>query len=180
MKRSNAGLIAAAILVTLATAAVTVSRAQELPPALTEQPAALTASGIIVSTGTDSLVIKQDDGVQVAFVIDKSTALPPAMAKGDRVTVDYTTPPEGGRYKATTVAAESPAMPPDNQGQPAGSAPAAGQGPPAGTASGDTGTTPEPDRDMPRTASILPLLSVVGVLALGIGLGMRRMARARA
>jgi hypothetical protein len=173
----NSDLLVRAMLILLVqgAAAGTLSRARENTPP-PDLPVALTASGSIVSTNGDSLVIRRDDRIQVRFTLDGSSSLPRDLQKGDRITVRYTFPPGGGRYHAAAVTAEAQAMQAGAGEIPAGGASAAGEPPSAGNES-PKGMAPRggaaPDRlrpGMPWTAGEGRLLIVLGILALGIGL----------
>jgi len=71
-----------------------------------------TATGLLVSTGDISLVLKTDDGrEQGPFIVTTTTQLPSALAAGNRVTVFYH--PVGDRQVVDRVvpAATPPAAP---------------------------------------------------------------------
>lgn len=60
-------------------------------------------SGVVVSSTTESLVVRMDDGTQRTFNVTSTTNLPSArLAEGNRVTVQYR-PLEAGLFEAARV-----------------------------------------------------------------------------
>ena len=104
-----------------------------------------TVSGVVVSSTSDSLVVRLDDGTQRTFVTDTTTTLPPGrLVEGNRVTVRFHSL-DGGRWQATTVsfagdqgAVERSPASPDRPG----------------------------DASLPSTASPMPLLALIGFAGL--------------
>ncbi|HEY3174205.1 MAG TPA: hypothetical protein VGK94_00430 [Candidatus Polarisedimenticolia bacterium] len=135
-----------------------------LPPA--------TLSGEIISVSDSSVVIKTSTGAEVTFAVDDKSSVPPNIAAGDSVKVDFDTP-GGSTYHAVSVTAQS------DTGSTTGSASDSSQTPPAGDSSdqgANTGTQPEQEA-MPHTASPLPIIVLMGVLSLGAAVAMRRLSR---
>lgn len=136
-----------------------------------------TISGTLVSSSAESIVVKTDAGIESTFTVDAGSVLPAGMTPGDRVSVEYHML-DGGSYLAsrvTSVSGSGTASPATAEG--AGSDP----GMPAG-ASGDareegSATSPESGGELPRTAGPLPLLAVIGVMAIGAALGLRAIFR---
>jgi hypothetical protein len=72
--------------------------------AIAQTPGETSVSGVVVSSTSDALLIRLDDGSQRTFVTDFTTTLPAArLVEGNRVTVRYS-PLEGGRFQAVSVA----------------------------------------------------------------------------
>ena len=60
-------------------------------------------SGVVVSSTTESLVVRMDDGTERKFNVTSTTGLPSArLAEGNRVTVQYR-PLDGGLFEAARV-----------------------------------------------------------------------------
>ena len=123
-----------------------------------------TISGKVVSSSGTSLVVRTDDNVQMTFTLDGSSVLPDRMVPGDRVTVSYHVL-EGGAYHAANVSADT-----------LRSATA-----PTGT-TGDNGqaSATGANERMPKTASPLPILALIGALSIISALGLRMLSRQRA
>ena len=61
------------------------------------------ASGVVVSSTTESLVIRLDDGTQRTYKVDTTTMLPSGrLAEGKRINVRYQ-PVDGGLFRAEDV-----------------------------------------------------------------------------
>lgn len=72
-------------------------------PVAAQVPTPSSASGVIVSSTTESLVVRMDDGTERRFNVTSTTALPSArLAAGNRVTVQYR-PLEAGLFEAARV-----------------------------------------------------------------------------
>jgi hypothetical protein len=60
-------------------------------------------SGVVVSSTTESLVVRMDDGTERKFNVTSTTGLPSArLAEGNRVTVQYR-PLDGGLFEAARI-----------------------------------------------------------------------------
>lgn len=146
-------------------------------PAAAQTPT--TTSGVVVSSTTESLVVRMDDGTERTFNVTSTTALPTArLAEGNRVTVQYR-PLNAGLFEAARVELaaainrDRPVMNPTPD-RSMMSEPAAIQGRVTGA---DT-TATQRDNDanqrdanedretLPSTASPMPLLALAGVAAL--------------
>jgi len=70
-------------------------------PAAAQSPTS--TSGVVVSSTTQSLVVRMDDGTERKFNVTSTTGLPSArLAEGNRVTVQYR-PLDGGLFEAARV-----------------------------------------------------------------------------
>lgn len=70
-------------------------------PVAAQSPAS--TSGVVVSSTTESLVVRMDDGTRRTFNVTSTTALPTArLAEGNRVTVQYR-PLDAGLFEAARV-----------------------------------------------------------------------------
>lgn len=121
-------------------------------PAVAQDPSS--TSGVVVSSTTESLVVRMDDGTQRTFNVTSTTNLPTArLDAGNRVTVQYR-PLDAGLFEAARVELAT-ALNRDFQA-------------PTPT---DRSMTPEPtatqrdttdDREtLPATASPMPLLALL-------------------
>lgn len=140
-------------------------------PAAAQIPAPTSTSGVVVSSTTESLVVRLDDGTERTFNVTSTTALPSApLAEGNRVTVQYR-PLDAGLFEAARVelvAAVNPDRPVANltPDRSMTSEPAAIQG---GVTPTQRDTT-EDRETLPSTASPMPLLALSGIAALISGL----------
>lgn len=125
-------------------------------------PAATSISGSVVSIDASMVLIRTDDGAERSFTLQPDVTLPRGLMTGERVTLDYVIR-DDGTYLATRVSLAGSGTPPITGGTPT-SVPADG----TQTGSNDT---------MPRTASPLPLMLLIGTLSLGAGAGLRRFYR---
>ena len=115
-----------------------------------------TISGTLVSQGPGALIVKTDDGMEMTFTLDPGVVLPEGLQQGSLLTLDYQSL-EGGTYQATHVALVSSTGPT-----------------PTATEDGlQTGS----EQTLPRTASPLPLIVLIGTLLLGAATGLRVLAR---
>jgi hypothetical protein len=82
-------------------------------PAVAQNVNDAALSGVVVSTSTDSVIVRLDDGTRRTFVTDFVTTMPPVpMAEGQRVTVLYRVLGGGRNLLATSVVlADPPAVP---------------------------------------------------------------------
>jgi hypothetical protein len=133
-------------------------------------------TGTVVSSTADSLVIDTASGRQT-FTVDASSTVPSGLMAGARVTVAYHSLSGGGMHAATVTT-----LAPSTGSMTAGSTTAA-PAPTAQTTEPTTDTSlPEPapadtasttSRELPRTASNLPALGLLGLFALGGALALR-------
>jgi hypothetical protein len=141
-------------------------------------------SGKIVSSSASQLVIQTDDGRQMTFDVDTQSTVPSGLQAGGQVTVRYHEL-AGGRFHAANVT--STAATPERETTTAATPPD-----PATTTAQPPVTETRPDmdrpaaapdidaegrRELPATASPLPLFGLSGLLALGAGLGLRALRR---
>jgi hypothetical protein len=131
------------------------------PSGTAPAPTESTISGTLVSSSTNSIVIKTDTGVESTYVVDGTTALPAEMKPGDRINVEYRLL-DGGAYHAARVTLGTETVAPSEAS--AASAVGSDSG---GSASGGSSS------GLPQTASPLPLYGVIAVLAIGAALGLR-------
>jgi len=128
---------------------------------LTGLPAAADAplvsiTGTVVSVNGDVLVLATDKG-NLTFDMDKDTIKPASIAVGSRITVSYdsddkTTDKMDARQIVMAPATTTPEPTPQ----------------------ATTSTTQEEQRELPATASPLPLIAVLGLLSLAGGLMLRK------
>ena len=130
----------------------------------------LVATGRVVSTGNASLVLKTDDhGHTIPFMIATTTELPAGLTAGSRVTVHYSAigtdqqmadrvvllaPAAPTALASTRSGAQAPASPTQ--------APAPTQAP---TEAPSPGVSNQPAVELPRTASPIPLVGLLGLAA---------------
>ena len=148
-------------------------------PAAAQTPTS--TSGVVVSSTTESLVVRMDDGTERTFNVTSTTALPTArLAEGNRVTVQYR-PLNAGLFEAarvelaTAINRDRPVTNPTPD-RSMMSEPATIQGRVTPTESDTTPTPRDTDADqrdanedretLPSTASPMPLLALAGVAAL--------------
>ena len=140
----------------------------------------LTATGRVVSTGNASLVVQTDDnGRSMAFVIGTTTDMPAGVAAGTRVTVHYH--PVGiDQQMADKIVLLEPgagaALGSSPNGQPAPASPTQS---PAQTPTEATppAVSSQPDVELPRTASPIPLVGLASLAAFLAGALLRSFAR---
>jgi len=128
----------------------------------TNMGTASTVAGKVVSSDSTMLIVQTDAGNQMTFVVDTDSDVPTTLTPGDRITVRYHNL-DGGRYHAANV---TMATTPGNRA--------------TGTYNDTDNTlTANNNRNetLPRTASALPLVALLGVLSLGAGLGLRAASR---
>lgn len=108
-------------------------------------------SGTVVSSTSTELVINSDAGQRMTFVLDPKILPAASFTVGGRVTVQYHTSSSGNVYQSSTVAL----APQAKVETPAKVEPQA-----------NDATTPVSPR-LPKTASNLPLIGLLGLLAMG-------------
>jgi hypothetical protein len=128
-----------------------------------------TVTGKVISTDASTLVVETDSGNRMTFDTSGNT-LPYGAKVGARVEVAYTQGQTGSLNRISTVT-----IVPDT-----GTATAdARYGSPSTTGSGTMTThTDNPDlyasnRNLPKTASLMPLLGMLGIFALAAGVAVR-------
>jgi len=148
-----------------------------------------TASGKVVSSTPEQLVVQTDAGSQLTFNVDSQSTVPAGLNAGSRVTVTYHDMGGGTLHAARVDASTGGGEPMNTQEttppKPTTMAPA--YTPPAATTTSPaTSAAQEPARapttgastsTMPATASPLPLVGLLGLLSLGAGLGVRALRR---
>jgi hypothetical protein len=162
-----------------------------------------TASGTVVSSSATQLVIKTADGKQMTFVVDSDSNAPANLSQGSPVSVRYhdmngslhaanvSATGAGSAATDTTATGTTGSTPPGTSAttaKRAGTTSTTGadarvdaQDTPPTTPSDTTGTvaqdTDTGSRQMPATASPLPLIGLSGLLALTGGLCARVLRR---
>jgi hypothetical protein len=141
----------------------------------------LTVSGVVVSTGNTSMVVKIDDGAHpIPFVVGTTTVLPSnPLTAGSRVSVRYHPLGSTGQMADEVTLLQTPGPRVIAQSAPPSQSAAPGQGDsvPQSPALGEppTGASSR----LPATASPLPLVALVGLAALLGSLSLRVLARRR-
>jgi hypothetical protein len=115
-------------------------------------------SGTVVSSTSDSLVIRTDDGTERTFKVDANSKLPSSLANGSRVTVNFHRM-EGGVDHAGSVTM------------------ATADTTPAPADPGMRTDAPSTAGELPATAGPVPHMILIGLSALAAGLGLRRYSR---
>jgi hypothetical protein len=156
----------------------------------------LVATGKVISVGNTSIAIQTDDhGHSISFLVTTTTVMPTLVAVGSRVRVAYhAIGPTGQMADKVTLlqgppGATSPAVREFTGAsgvQPAAPASSAADATPAPRASQSTPQSPAtanqpgtPDAELPATASPLPLIGLVGLMALLAGVSLRALERTR-
>jgi len=111
----------------------------------------ISVTGKVISSTSTELVMDNDAGQRMTFVLDPQTSSPTAFTVGARVTVLYHTQSGGTAYQAASISVLPPAA----------IAPQVAEV-----------TTPATPR-LPRTASGLPLLGLLGLFAASGALAVR-------
>jgi hypothetical protein len=132
-------------------------------PTSTASAALKSADGKVISTSASSLVIETDAGNRLTFNLDATTAEPASLAAGDRVTVRYSELVASGNHADSVTLA---AAPPSAVAEATLPSPA-----PAPAADAAVPAAPTSTSDLPRTASRLPLILLVGTLAALVAYG---------
>jgi len=159
----------------------------------------LQVSGVVVSSDDNRLIVKADNGQQMTFIVNESTADPHLFNVGDRVTASYVTlagtgpvvtkvvsSPVQAKTSTGTVTYEQPAAAASatvTTPAPAASATATVTTPSTTTTTIDNDTVADVDTDvdtdddadvLPATASPLPLIALAGFVAGGAARVIRR------
>jgi hypothetical protein len=156
-----------------AVAAATLTQAQS-------NEASLTVTGLVVSTGNTSMVVKIDDGGHpIPFVIGTTTVLPSGLTAGSRVSVRYHPLGSTGQMADEVTLLQGPPVAALGQKAPATQRREPRQG-------DDVPQSPAPAQPaagtpsrLPATASPFPVLFLVGLGALLGSLSLRVAARRR-
>ena len=125
--------------------------------ALATSNAEISVSGTVVSSTATELVIKSDDGLPMTFALDPKTSPKATFTAGERVTVQYHSLTGGTVFQAVTIDVEPAAQAePMDKDEPADS-------------ENMTSTSPR----LPQTASLLPLIGLLGLLSFAGAVGVR-------
>ncbi len=176
--RGNSITVAALALGLLAVAASAQTGSSSYPPATTStapssmatsadsSATALTVNGKVISSSPTSLVVQTDAGTRLTLVVDSVSTQPPVLAMGDHVTLRYTA--VGGAYHADSVvllpnpvASNTMATPPVADTTYSND---------ANSASSTSAAAPRSTK-LPKTASHLPLVLVMGAITAALGYG---------
>jgi hypothetical protein len=126
----------------------------------------LTATGKVVSTGNASLVVETDEqGHSIPFMVGTTTVMPPALAAGRRVTVHYHPLGTTGQIADKVVLLEAGPV----SARPLGDGTNGGQSPAPALTSSPSPAGPLEDAagtELPRTASPLPFVGLLGLVAI--------------
>jgi len=166
--KKNAWLLFAVVV--LSAAALSLVRAQTpsgdsastpAPP-----PTSTLSGGTLVAVSPTSIAVKTDPGGQITLVTDSGTIMPAEPKVGDRVDVEYEMG-SSGRMRAVRVTAVA----------------AAGSAPSSRSATATPQETASPQggdaRQLPKTASLLPLTVLFGILSILASLALRVSSRPR-
>jgi hypothetical protein len=123
--------------------------------ALANSSSDISVSGKVVSSTATELVIETDAGQRMTFALDPAITPAKTFTAGERVAVKYHSSSGGTVYQAASITVE----------------PKTEVEPPVGSV-----TTSASDDRLPRTASALPLIGLLGLLAM-VGAVSVRMAR---
>lgn len=194
MKKYGMLIMAAVFVLALSVTAVAQYAAQETqtasPSTVDNQ---MMVMGTVVSVSDASLVVKTDTGDRMIFVRNASSMIPAAVSPGTAVHVVYDSPSPGVLHVSNVeINVDGSGMSPGNTETTTRSSGTAGEAPASGTTSAtdpSTGSTTTSGsvtggsqtgagtETMPKTASPLPVIGLVGILALAGGLTLRIAAR---
>lgn len=195
MKKYGMLIMAAVFVLALSVTAVAQYAAQETQtasPSTVDNP--MMVMGTVVSISDASLVVKTDTGDRMIFVRNASSMIPAAVSPGTAVHVVYDSPSPGVLHVSNVeINVDGSGMSPSNTETTTRSSGTAGEAPASGTTSatdpstGSSATTSGSvtggsqtgagTETMPKTASPLPVIGLVGILALAGGLTLRIAAR---
>jgi hypothetical protein len=142
----------------------------------------ITVSGTLESIGSGSMVVRIDQhGHSIPFQIASTSQVPSGLTPGSRVTVVYhplgatgqaadTVTLDSGSGRTQQIAGSSSSPQPIDTGRAKESEPAS---PAPQSAPREGSPSPSPARELPATASTLPLVGVAGLLALLASLTLR-------
>ncbi len=161
--RTRILLIAACISIVVAAPAWPQTAQTETPAAATSPT--LTASGKVSETTGTTLTIITEYGDRMSFSITDPTMLPADLTPSQTVRVTYQREGDGTyRLMSLTPVAATPATTPADPPQSAGE-------------NASRNESPIGDASMPRTAGLLPILALAGLVALFLGFGIRAFTR---
>lgn len=128
-----------------------VTPAPEATTALATSDSEISVSGEVVSSTSTELVIDSDAGQRMTFALDPATTRATTFTEGERVTVQYQTASSGTVFQAASVTVE-----------------------PQDTFDRDVDRVPASSSDrLPDTAGALPLIGLLGFLAVGGAVAVR-------
>lgn len=156
MKWRTLVLTCASVLTIAAAASAQQLETRKVPAttALAESSSDISVSGKVVSSTSTELVIDTEAGKRMTFALDPATTPASTTFKaGERVTVQYHSNSGGTVYQAASVAVE-----------------------PAGVEHREHQVTTAKSESLPRTASTLPWIGLLGLLAVS-GAAIVRMVR---
>ena len=134
-------------------------------------------SGTIVSSSSDSLVVRTDAGNEMSFDLDAQSVVPPNLTSDTRVDVAYHTMDSGTYHAAeVTPAVSSDATPSQDTSQPPPQDPAMEPSKQPQQQAGGSAQSAGED-NLPRTASPIVLVGLIGLASLGAGTGVRLLTR---
>jgi hypothetical protein len=141
----------------------------------------ITVSGTLESIGPDKMVVRIDEhGHSIPFQISSTSQVASGLKRGSRVTVVYhplgatgqmadTVTPDSGSGRTERIAGSSSSPQPIDSGR----AKESEQTPATPSAPREATPSPSPARELPATASTLPMVGVAGLLALLASLSLR-------
>jgi len=111
----------------------------------------ISVSGKVVSSTSAQIVIDSDTGERTTFILDPQTAPATTFTVGERVTVKYPRTSDGTVYEATSITVE----------------------PPVKVEAQVAEVTKPAHATLPATAGNLPLIGLLGLLAVGGAVAVR-------
>ena len=133
-----------------------------MPALAQDPPATLTLAGTVASSSPTSLTIRADDGSTKTFLVDDRSSVPATLVRGARVNITYET--SGDQMRAVSVAPSEASLPPATGTEATGDP----------NRTDPNRTDPSRPERLPATASPLPLIALLSVVALASGLALRR------
>lgn len=151
------------------------------PPGHMDTPGATAATGEVVSINSTALVIRTDSGETRTFLLDGSTVGIKEYPAGTRVKVDFVLDDQSRSLAKVIMGPGSELAPPVSQPSATLTEPAPAPEP-APVTEPEPATEPAPvtepeEAALPETASELPLVGLLGLLALAAGLGLHAFRR---
>ncbi len=131
---------------------------------------ALHVTGTVVSSSSDSLVVRTESGAEMTFGVDAQSVIPSTLTPDTRVEVAYHSM-DGGTYHAAEVQpmdSGATTLPPEPSNQ---SSKLPSQEPSSASAQ------PTGNESLPRTASPIVLVGLIGLASLGAGASLRLLSR---
>jgi len=123
-------------------------------------------TGTVVSSSSDSLVVRTESGAEMTFGVDAQSVIPSTLTPDTRVEVAYHSM-DGGTYHAAEVRpmdSGTTTLPPEPSKLPS-------QEPSSASAQ------PTGNESLPRTASPIVLVGLIGLASLGAGASLRLLSR---